>query len=57
MEHTTKVRTCLSTYLSPGDVDIVVDLAARVETLDGTALRRLLRIASGRPVASQPQAA
>ncbi len=54
-EHTTKVRTCLSTYLSPGDVDDVVDLAARVETLDGATLRRLVRIASGRPVA--PQAA
>jgi hypothetical protein len=55
VEHTTKVRTCLSTYLSPGDVDDVVDLAARVETLDGATLRRLVRIASGRPVA--PQAA
>lgn len=55
-EHVVKVRTCLSTSLAPGDIAEVLDLAARVETLDGPALRRLVRIASDRPVSPRAQA-
>ncbi|MBF9235372.1 MmgE/PrpD family protein [Microvirga alba] len=49
-EHETKVRTCLATFLSGGQIDDVVDMASRIETLDGRELRHLLRLASGRDI-------
>ncbi|MCB4771574.1 MmgE/PrpD family protein [Ancylobacter sp. Lp-2] len=49
-EHRTKVRACLATSLPGETVDEILDLAARVEGLDGAGLRRLLRLASGRDI-------
>ncbi len=49
-EHDAKVRNCLSTLLEPAQVEEVIDLAARFEDLDGPALRRLFRLASGRKI-------
>ena len=47
-EHQVKVRTCLATYLSPDKIEEVIGLAARLETLDGAGVRRLLHLASSR---------
>lgn len=49
-EHETKVRTCLATFLAGDQIDEVVELAARIEMIDGAQLRHLLRLASGRDV-------
>lgn len=47
-EHQRKVRTCLETSLTTDKIDEITSLAARLETLDETKLRRLLRLASNR---------
>jgi aconitate decarboxylase len=47
-EHRRKVRACLETSLATDKIDEIVSLAARLETLDDAAVRRLLRLASNR---------
>jgi aconitate decarboxylase len=46
-EHVVKVRDCLAGSLKPAAIDELLELGGRLETLDGTGVRRMLALACG----------
>jgi len=48
--HRDKLRDCLARALSPGDVDRLIDLSGRLDTLDAAGMATLIGIlATARP--------